>query len=136
MNQHVSDFLRQRVVLRAGFRCEYCRVPEAFLATTFHIDHIRSLKHGGKTVFENLCLACPHCNQNKGSDIATFLDEDGEELVRLFNPRKDVWAEHFEVSLGKFLARTPIGAATIRILDLNAPERIILRRVLVEAGRF
>ncbi len=95
MSRRIPPSLRQMVAERANFRCEYCLVPEYFLASIFHIDHIRSVKHEGLTVPENLAFACPHCNQNKGSDVATFSDLEGEETTRIFNPRKDSWNEHF-----------------------------------------
>ncbi len=134
MRQKISETLRFQVSLRARNSCEYCLVPEAFLATVFHVDHIRSLKHRGKTILENLALACPHCNQNKGTDVATFIDDENEHLVRLFNPRKDIWSNNFEINLGQIIPRTLIGEATIKILDFNQIERIIFRQELIVAG--
>lgn len=129
----ISEKLRQQIAKNANFKCEYCLTPEFFLATTFHIDHIRSIKHGGKTLLQNLAYACPHCNQNKGSDIASFTDED--ELVRLFNPRKDVWSEHFEViASGIFSPLSSIGEVTINTISFNQAERVIFRKSLIEIG--
>ena len=129
----ISEKLRQQIAKNANFKCEYCLTPEFFLATTFHIDHIRSIKHGGKTLLQNLAYACPHCNQNKGSDIASYTDED--ELVRLFNPRKDVWSEHFEViASGIFSPLSSIGEVTINTLSFNQTERVIFRKSLIEIG--
>lgn len=134
MTHRISEKQRLAVVSRANSICEYCLVPEFFLATTFHIDHIRSQKHGGKTTLDNLAYTCPHCNQNKGSDIATFIDEETDQLIRFFNPRKDRWHEHFQVNEGEILPLSPIGQATIRILGFNQTERIILRKMLIEIG--
>jgi hypothetical protein len=129
----ISEKLRQQVAKNADYRCEYCLTPEFFLATTFHIDHIRSIKHGGKTISENLAYACPHCNQNKGSDIASYTDED--ELVRLFNPRKDSWNEHFEfIKSGVITPISAIGEVTVNTLSFNQIERIIFRKSLIEIG--
>ena len=136
MKQRISDTLWLQVSQRSQFRCEYCLMPEAFLASIFHVDHIRSRKHGGKTILSNLAYACPHCNQNKGSDIATFDDETDETIVRFFNPRKDTWHEHFEINIGEILPKTAIGNATIKILDFNQPERIILRQALIAIGEY
>jgi len=129
----ISEKLRQQIAKNANFKCEYCLTPEFFLATTFHIDHIRSIKHGGKTLLQNLAYACPHCNQNKGSDIASYTDED--ELVRLFNPRKDVWSEHFEVITSGILSPlSSIGEVTLSTLSFNQLERVIFRKSLIEIG--
>jgi HNH endonuclease len=134
MTSRISESLRQEIAIRANFNCEYCLIPEQFLATTFHIDHIRSQKHGGKTISENLAYSCPHCNQNKGSDIATFLNEENEQTIRFFNPRKDFWHQHFEINLGKIHPLTPIGNATESVLNFNQIERVILRKALMEIG--
>ena len=129
----ISEKLRQQIAKNANFKCEYCLTPEYFLATTFHIDHIISIKHGGKTILQNLAYACPHYNQNKGSDIASYTDED--ELVRLFNPRKDFWNEHFEVKeSGNVSALSSIGEVTINMLSFNQIERVIFRKSLIEIG--
>ncbi len=132
--QFISEKLRQKVAERALFRCEYCLVPEAFLATIFHIEHIRSIKHGGNSSLDNLAFACPHCNQNKGSDIATYLSDKSDQLVRFYNPRKDKWPEHFTNNNGEILSKSTIGEATIRILDINQVERLIFRQALIVAG--
>lgn len=136
MSRAIPDTLRRKVAERAGYRCEYCLVPERFLATVFHIDHIRSIKHGGATVSENLAYACPHCNQNKGTDVATFLDEDSEQTIRIFNPRKDNWGNHFKAVNGEILPKTAIGTATVQVLEMNQPDRLIFRQALAESGYY
>jgi hypothetical protein len=133
MTAKISEKMRQVVAKRANFKCEYCLIPEIFLATTFHIDHIRSQKHNGKTILDNLAYACPHCNQNKGSDIATFVDQT-EQITRFYNPRKDIWHTHFYINQGQILSLSPIGQATIDILGFNQIERMILRIQLIEIG--
>lgn len=130
----ISESLRQQVAIRANFKCEYCLIPEQFLATVFHIDHIRSQKHGGKTEIDNLAYFCPHCNQFKGSHIATFIDNKNEQIIRFFNPRKDQWHHHFEINYGKINPITTIGIATESILNFNQIERVILRKALMEIG--
>ena len=61
------------------------------------IDHIVSRKHGGLTTFENLAFACVLCNRNKGADLGS-IDAKTGELVRLFHPRQDRWADHFSLA--------------------------------------
>ncbi len=46
------------------------------------------------TRWKTPAFACAHCNGAKGPNAAGF-DSETDELVRLFNPRKDVWHEHF-----------------------------------------
>ena len=89
------EFVR-RIWKRAGDRCEYCLIPQSAFPVPFQVDHILAEKHGGQTVPDNLALACPHCNRFKGPNIAG-LDPDTRELTRLFNPRSDTWADHFQL---------------------------------------
>ena len=83
-----------------------------------------------------MAYSCPHCNQNKGSDIATFLNDESINLLRFFNLRKDNWFDHFAINNGKILSLTSIGMATINILNFNQIERIILRKELIEVGLY
>lgn len=135
MRLHIPLQLRALVVENAGYQCEYCRIHQRDLDFTFHVDHIISLKHGGGTDFENLALSSSVCNQNKGTDLGTYLP-GSNQLIRLFHPRRDEWEKHFEQDNGEIIALTDIGASTIKVLDLNQPDRIILRRLLIEAGRY
>lgn len=125
--------MRADVAERAAFRCEYCRLPEDFGIYPFEVDHIVAIKHGGQTTTDNLAYCCLRCNRQKGTDLTTQLPGT-ETIVRLFHPRKDIWADHFEVDAGAIYGKTNIGDATARLLAFNTPERIIGRKLLVEAG--
>lgn len=135
MSRYVSEILRKQVAERANYRCEYCRIYEADGFIKFQIEHIISIKHGGASDSNNLAYACPICNSNKGSDLATILASG--RIVRIFHPRKDNWRKHFEISKeGELLAKTSIGAATIKLLELNDVNRIIERIDLIAVGLF
>ena len=135
MSRYISENLRELVAIRANHRCEYCRIHKDDLFFVYQIDHIISLKHDGITKANNLAYACSLCNQNKGTDLATYLS-GSMRLVRLFNPRKDKWFEHFEIDNGEILPKTRIAAATIKVLDLNNIDRVILRQSLTIIGRY
>jgi hypothetical protein len=135
MSRYIPETLRLAVKQRANNCCEYCRLNQEDFFFPFEIDHILSIRHGGLTIFINLALSCSICNRNKAADIGTYLDGK-RRFVRLFNPRTDVWTAHFEVNQGEILALTSIGRATIKLLDINNPDRIILRQVLIAAERY
>jgi hypothetical protein len=98
------------------------------------IDHIIAEKHGGPTDPDNLALCCTLCNRYKGSDL-TAIDPQTGLVVALFHPRRQVWADHFRLILdGMLTGDTPEGRATIRLLQLNRPERIEERRLLATSG--
>jgi hypothetical protein len=135
MKYYISAELRTLVVQRAGNRCEYCRLPEHIGRIPFEADHIIAIKHRGKTTPENLAYTCPRCNRLKGSDLTTVLHDD-DTPIRLFNPRKHVWSEHFRVENGLVYGKTLVGEATATLLDFNAPERVMARILLIEAGLY
>lgn len=120
---------------RAKFRCEYCQIHSYDLFLSFEIDHIIAIKHGGTNDIKNLAYACPHCNQHKGSDFATLLD-DFNNIVVLYNPRVHSWTEHFETIDGEILPKTRIGQASIKIFRFNQLDLLILRKLLYEVGRY
>ena len=131
---YIPVILRRQITEAAGNCCEYCRVPRAVALASYHIDHIISEKQGGGTVFSNLALACRLCNLSKGSSIAAW-HEYKEILIRLYNPRRDRWSQHFEFRPnGYVVPLTEIGLATVKVLDMNNLARVQSRGALLEAG--
>lgn len=132
---HISLTLRRQVYDRAGGCCEYCLIPETTAFAPHEIDHIISQKHGGKTEPENLALSCAICNKHKGSDLSS-VDPDSGNIIPLFHPCQDRWLDHFQLSGAQFVALTPTGHVTIRLLQLNHPDRIEERELLIATGIF
>ena len=135
MSYRISPVLKAKIAERAGFRCEYCRFPESESAYRFHSEHIVAIQHGGATEESNLALACSNCNWKKGPNLSTILVKNGP-LVRLFHPRKDSWADHFETENGAIYPKTDIGEATVKLLEFNSPDAIIERAALEKLGLF
>jgi hypothetical protein len=129
----VNRKTRDRVRTRAGFRCEYCRKPDAVSDYPPHVDHIIALKHGGASDLDNLAWACFQCNTAKSSDIASY-DRETLTIMPLFNPRLQRWDEHFEMNGAIMVGKTPTGRATIQALLLNEPEPVAVRAALQGAG--
>ena len=87
--------IRRMVRAIAPGRCEYCRLPQAaqpFVA--FHVEHIVAKQHGGSDHPDNLCIACERCNAFKGPNL-TGVDPAGRDVERLYDPRRQLWEEHF-----------------------------------------
>ena len=125
----VPKALRRLVAERAGNCCEYCLLEEHDSYTPHQVDHIVSQKHGGPSDSQNLAWACTRCNSWKGSDVSAIDPETGE-AVPLFHPRRHRWEDHFELRGYRIEPLTPVGAATARLLRLNADQRIAERRIL------
>lgn len=125
--------LREQVRRRAEQRCEYCRKPEGVSAYAHQVEHVIAIKHDGPSTFDNLAWACFQCNNNKGSDIASY-DKETNTLAPLFNPRQDRWDDHFTLDNAVIVGKTPIGRVTIRILQMNHQDQIETRAYLMAAG--
>ncbi len=114
--------LRRQVIELAANRCEYCRTHQEDAGSRHQVDHIIAEKHGGQTALENLALSCLPCNRRKASDIGA-IDPDSGQLVRLFDPRHQKWADHFQFLSQEIVGLTTVGRATVEFLQFNLPER-------------
>ncbi|RUR84711.1 HNH endonuclease [Chlorogloeopsis fritschii PCC 9212] len=118
--------LRQLVIQRAGDHCEYCGLSQAGQAATFHIDHITPVVAGGATTAENLALACVSCSLRKAAR-QTVEDPETGEIVPIFNPRQQVWKEHFGWDDVRVVGLTATGRATINALNMNRAIMLAIR---------
>jgi HNH endonuclease len=130
----VPAALADLVRLRAGGRCEYCRLSQLGQEATFHIDHIMPRATGGPTVEENLGLACVSCSLRKGARRTAIDPETGAEEP-LFHPREQAWADHFRWDGERVVPLTPTGRATAAALALNRPIMLAIRQEEAIRGR-
>lgn len=133
MSDYIPALLRREVFERAGGQCEYCLTPQVAALVSPEVDHIVARKHGGETVSENLALTCSLCNKYKGSDL-TSIDPESGAITPLFHPRRQRWVNHFRLEAGRITPLTAVGRVTVMLLQLNRPERVAERRLLVAAG--
>lgn len=130
----ISAGLHAEVVLRAGQRCEYCRLSQVGQEATFHIDHVVPGAAGGTTTANNLALACVSCSLRKWAK-QTASDPDSGEEVPLFNPRTQAWAEHFRWDGERVVPLTATGRATVTALAMNRPLIVAIRQEEAAHGR-
>ena len=115
----MARFRRKFVRSRARNRCEYYQLLQRNSVLPHEIDHIRAKKHHGPTTNDNTCLSCARCNAAKGSNVAGYDPATGE-LVPLFNPRRDVWNEHFAWDGAILVGRSAVGRSyKIDVLRIN-----------------
>jgi HNH endonuclease len=132
---YIPKALRERVAAQAHHRCGYRLTSEAIVGTPMEIDHLIPQSLGGLTEEDNLWLACSLCNDHKGDRIAA-LDLLTDEIVRLFDPRHQVWQEHFAWTADghRINGLTPIGRASVVALSLNRPSLVKARQAWVAVG--
>lgn len=133
----ISKKVRDNITTQAKNRCGYCLAPQELLATRLEIDHIIPISKGGKSSEENLWLSCSACNMYKASKVEA-IDPISEKIVPLFNPRKQLWSSHFQLSddMTEISGTTAIGRATVNALKLNNELAVAARRYWVLLGEF
>ena len=118
-----------QVAERAAHRCEYCQAPEAVFNFPFEVEHVVPPNRGGNDDFRNLALSCRCCNLFKGNYLDALDPETGKSFP-LFNPRRDLWEEHFAVEgqSGLLAGLTPVGRGTVGRLQMNRAAQLAARK--------
>ncbi len=86
-------------------------------------------QHRGTDDASNLALSCVHCNLHKGPNLSAIDPETGQ-IVTLFNPRQELWTEHFTFVGARIVGLTPAGRATVALFQMNEASRVKLRSVI------
>ncbi len=130
----ISRKIQAKVRKEAKNRCGYCLLPQEILMSKLEIEHLTPLAEGGTDEEENLWLACRDCNSFKSSKVYVFDEETGQK-VKIFNPRTQIWQEHFIFSEDKttIIGKTPCGRATVIALRMNNEQAVSARRLWVKA---
>ena len=126
--------LRRLVTLRARGRCEYCGLSQAGQEATFHIDHVVPSAKRGRTALDNLALACVSCSLRKEARQSALDPETGRQ-VKLFNPRRQRWQDHFRWNGVQLIGLTATGRATISALRMNRSLILAIRNEEMKHGR-
>jgi 5-methylcytosine-specific restriction endonuclease McrA len=74
-------FSRENVFARDNGQCQYC--GRKVTLSEFEYEHVTPRSKGGQTTWENIVVACTHCNQKKGNKTPF---EAGMKLLK--HPRK------------------------------------------------
>ena len=130
-NRQITAAQKQFVAERAGHCCEYCFSQLRFSPDPFSVEHIIPVAKGGNDEVNNRALACQGCNNHKYTSTSA-VDPVTGNVVDLYNPRRDIWREHFNWS-SDFLyivGITSIGRAAVEKLNLNRKGVVNLRQVL------
>lgn len=126
---YVSEATRELVRQRAIHSCEYCLSQQKYVFGQFQIDHIIPIAKGGEDHERNLCLACEMCNQFKWTRTEGTDPQSGNN-VGLFNPRQDIWEDHFiwAVDATEIIGLTETGRATVDVLRMNNKLAVTVRK--------
>ncbi|MGB4803472.1 MAG: HNH endonuclease signature motif containing protein [Anaerolineae bacterium] len=127
--------LREQIAAEGGHRCGYCLTSQDHTAMPMELEHIIPRAAGGPTERDNLWLACPLCNGHKATQTHG-VDPDSCERVPLFDPRRQIWRQHFTWSADgtMIIGLTACDRATVVALRLNNEYLVKARRRWVMAG--
>ncbi len=127
--------LNLKIIEAAGNHCDYRLSHQRYTMSKLEIEHIIPKSKGRTNAAENLWLSCGLCNRYKGTQIEGF-DEETQNYVNLFNPRRQIWTEHFTWSADAviIIGVTPTGRATVNALKLNNEIAVEVRRNWILAG--
>ena len=133
----IKKDLDAKIRREAKNRCGYCLNPQDLMPYKLEIEHLHPQAFGGKTTEENLWLACRECNAHKSKKIKAVDNLTGK-TVKLFNPRKQIWPEHFEFNqdFSEIIGKTPCGRATVESLQMNNIYQTTARLAWTETKKF
>lgn len=109
----ISVVDKHQLLLRAGYRCEYCKCD--IMSREWEAEHINPRSANGSTLLSNLAVSCGRCNRNK-SNRTHAADPVTRKIVKLFNPRRQQWTSHFKSTPGGVVGITPVGRASAAVL--------------------
>ncbi len=130
---HIKSFkknLRDDMYKKQNKLCAFCRIHVPLACVPMHREHIvYKNKHPQWTFLpENLCVACPSCNEYKGTtevlvDPQTDTYPNVGDGFKIIHPLYDRYSDHIEL-LGGILYRgkTDKGAFTIEKCHLYRVE--------------
>ncbi|MEO1165794.1 MAG: HNH endonuclease signature motif containing protein, partial [Chloroflexota bacterium] len=123
---------KRLVFKRANGCCEYCQTCEHNIGQPMHTEHIIPNKDNS---LDNLCLACASCNLSKGT-ATEGIDPKTSEIQQLFNPRSQIWEDHFLWSEDgtHVVGKTGTGRATVSRLKMNQKRLVRARKNWVLTG--
>jgi len=129
----IPENVRRQVSEEANHYCEYCKTSSRLTGTPLVIEHILPRSLGGSDDRSNLAASCYRCNEFKGAKNHAA-DPESEQLVPLFNPRNQLWADEFIWGNDgtHIIGVTPIGRATVIALRLNNENIVEARAIWIE----
>lgn len=131
-----KDHLRQDMYKKQNKRCAFCRIHVPIACVPMHREHIVFKDKHPQWMFlpENLCVACPCCNEFKGTtevlvDPVTKTYPKIGDGFKIIHPRYDRYSDHIELIGGiLYKGKTKKGIFTIETCHLYrvalAEERV------------
>lgn len=92
LNKRRPPLTRTNLLLRDSYQCQYCAKDLKKESAT--IDHVIPRSKGGKTVWENVVIACSRCNLKKGGNTPSEAN-----MPLLSSPDAPAWMPHLYIKI-------------------------------------
>lgn len=134
-----KDHLRQDMYNKQNKLCAFCRIHVPLACVPMHREHIVYKDKHPQWIFlpENLCVACPSCNEYKGAievltNPRTKIYPKDSKGFKIIHPLYDKYSDHIELLEGiLYKGKTKKGIFTIKTCKLYrvrlAEERVDLK---------
>lgn len=117
-----KEFIREPLLLMSSEKCAYCETKINEESKYLEVEHFyhKDLYKGQVVEWDNLLPSCKKCNGTKGIHDA--------KVEPIINPCVQDPKEHLKLWLYRLKGKTALGKMTISVLNLNEPERLVLKR--------
>jgi uncharacterized protein (TIGR02646 family) len=117
-----KDYIKQPLLLMSSEKCAFCETKIAEESKYLEVEHFhhKDLYKDEVVDWNNLLPSCKKCNGTKGNHDT--------KLEPIINPCEQDPKEHLKIWLYRFKGKTDLGKMTVSALNLNDPDRLVLKR--------
>ena len=120
-----KDYIKQPLLAMSSEKCAFCETKIAEESKYLEVEHFhhKDLYKEEVVEWDNLLPSCKKCNGTKG-------DHD-TKIEPIINPCEQDPREHLTIWRYRLKGKTDLGKMTISALNLNEPDRLVLKRFQV-----
>ncbi|MGR2997912.1 MULTISPECIES: HNH endonuclease [Vibrio] len=117
-----KDYIKQPLLAMSSDKCAFCETKITEESKYLEVEHFhhKDLYKDEVVEWDNLLPSCKKCNATKG-------DHD-TKVEPIINPCVQDPREHLKIWQYRIKGKTSLGKMTVSVLNLNEPDRLVLKR--------
>ncbi|OQP99823.1 HNH endonuclease [Vibrio campbellii] len=117
-----KDYIKQPLLAMSSDKCAFCETKITEESKYLEVEHFhhKDLYKDEVVEWANLLPSCKKCNGTKG-------DHD-TKVEPIINPCVQDPREHLQIWRYRLKGKTSLGKMTVSVLNLNEPDRLVLKR--------